>query len=132
MDPVQNHMISVHFSTLYFCRNFFKTSSSYAFPRLSFILLAICFQIKVTSNFVTLTLAICTVGSSLFDYINFILYWPHHGSSAQSLASYHGGLGSSPCLIMWDLWWTKWRFGVLCQSSFHQILNPHNHPGQVQ
>jgi hypothetical protein len=23
-------------------------------------------------------------------------------------------------------------FGFLCQSSFHQILNSHNHPGQVQ
>jgi hypothetical protein len=23
-------------------------------------------------------------------------------------------------------------FGFLCQSSFHQILHPHNHPGQVQ
>jgi hypothetical protein len=23
-------------------------------------------------------------------------------------------------------------FGLLCQSSIHQILHPHNHPGQVQ
>jgi hypothetical protein len=23
-------------------------------------------------------------------------------------------------------------FGFACQSSFHQILDPHNHPGQVQ
>jgi hypothetical protein len=23
-------------------------------------------------------------------------------------------------------------FGLPCQSSFHQILHPHNHPGQVQ
>jgi hypothetical protein len=23
-------------------------------------------------------------------------------------------------------------FGFPCQSSFHQILYPHNHPGQVQ
>jgi hypothetical protein len=23
-------------------------------------------------------------------------------------------------------------FGFHCQSSFHQILHPHNHPGQVQ
>jgi hypothetical protein len=23
-------------------------------------------------------------------------------------------------------------FGFPCQSSFHQILHPHNHPGQVQ
>jgi hypothetical protein len=22
-------------------------------------------------------------------------------------------------------------FGFPCQSSFHQVLNPHNHPGQV-
>jgi hypothetical protein len=23
-------------------------------------------------------------------------------------------------------------FGFPCQSSFHKILHPHNHPGQVQ
>jgi hypothetical protein len=23
-------------------------------------------------------------------------------------------------------------FGFLCQSSFHQILHPHNNPGQVK
>jgi hypothetical protein len=23
-------------------------------------------------------------------------------------------------------------FGFPCQSSFHQLLHPHNHPGQVQ
>jgi hypothetical protein len=44
--------------------------------------------------------------------------------------------GSSPGLVMWDLWWTKWRwgrfffpeyFGFPCQSSFHQLLHNHSH-----
>jgi hypothetical protein len=42
-------------------------------------------------------------------------------------------------LVKWDLWWTKWRRGSFSPStsvspanSFHQILHPHNPPGQVQ
>jgi hypothetical protein len=38
-----------------------------------------------------------------------------------------------------DLWWMKWPwgwvfseyFGFPCQSSFHQLLHHHNHPGQA-
>jgi hypothetical protein len=39
----------------------------------------------------------------------------------------------NPGLVMWDLWWKKWRWGRLfseyfgfpCQSLFYQF--PHNH-----
>jgi hypothetical protein len=47
---------------------------------------------------------------------------------------HRGGPGSNPGLVMWDLWWTKWRwgsfseyFGFPCQSSFHQFLHNHDH-----
>jgi hypothetical protein len=44
--------------------------------------------------------------------------------------SHHGGPGSKPGLVMWDLWWTKVAlgqvfseyFGFPCQSSFHQFF----------
>jgi hypothetical protein len=44
-------------------------------------------------------------------------------------------LGSNPGLVMWDLWWTKRRWGrfspstfsLPCQSSFHQFLHNHHH-----
>jgi hypothetical protein len=27
------------------------------------------------------------------------------------LASHHGSPGSTPGLVKWDLWWTKWHWG---------------------
>jgi hypothetical protein len=38
---------------------------------------------------------------------------------------------SNPDIVMWDLWWIKWRwgrfspsyFGLPCQSLFHQFLH---------
>jgi hypothetical protein len=36
---------------------------------------------------------------------------------AQSLASHRGGPDSSPGLVMWDLWWTKWRCGRFSPST---------------
>jgi hypothetical protein len=36
---------------------------------------------------------------------------------AQALASHRGCPGSSPGLVMWDLWWTKWRWGRFSQST---------------
>jgi hypothetical protein len=44
--------------------------------------------------------------------------------------------GSTPGLVIWDLWWTKWHlglfvppkyFGFLCRSSFQQLLHSHHH-----
>jgi hypothetical protein len=54
------------------------------------------------------------------------------------LTSLCGGPGLSLGLVMWDLWWTKWRWGfpeVLWfprQSSFHQFLLNHHHLGLVE
>jgi hypothetical protein len=31
-------------------------------------------------------------------------------------ASHHGDPGSNPVLVMWDLWWTKWRWGGFSPS----------------
>jgi hypothetical protein len=33
------------------------------------------------------------------------------------LSSRRGGPGSSPGLVMWDLWWTKWRGGRFSSST---------------
>jgi hypothetical protein len=41
------------------------------------------------------------------------------------MASHRGGPGSSPGLVMWDLWWTKWRWSMfspgtsVSPASFH-------------
>jgi hypothetical protein len=42
---------------------------------------------------------------------------PRHSSSGWSLASHRGGPGSTPDLVMWDLWWTKWRWGRFSPST---------------
>jgi hypothetical protein len=47
--------------------------------------------------------------------------------------------GSSPDLVMWDLWWDKVAlgqvfseyFGFPCQSSFHQLLQKSSSSNQV-
>jgi hypothetical protein len=43
-----------------------------------------------------------------------------------SLASHRGGLGSSPGLVMWDLWWTKWRWGRFSPSISVSPANLHS------
>jgi hypothetical protein len=51
------------------------------------------------------------------------------------LASHRGGSGSIPGQVMWDLWWTKWHWGLVfseyfdfpCQFSFHRLLHIHHH-----
>jgi hypothetical protein len=41
----------------------------------------------------------------------------HSRLSGYSLASHRGGQGSNPGLVMWDLWWTKWRWGTFSPST---------------
>jgi hypothetical protein len=56
-------------------------------------------------------------------------------SMGTAMTSHCGRPGSNPDLVMWNLWWTKWRwgrffsdyFGFPCQSSFHQFLPNHSH-----
>jgi hypothetical protein len=43
--------------------------------------------------------------------------WPRHSSSGQSLDPHGGGPGSNPGLVMWDLCWTKWRWGRFSPST---------------
>jgi hypothetical protein len=33
------------------------------------------------------------------------------------LVSHRGSSGSKPGLVMWDLWWTKWRWGRFSPST---------------
>jgi hypothetical protein len=33
------------------------------------------------------------------------------------MASHPGGPGSNPGVVMWDLWWTKWRWGRFSPST---------------
>jgi hypothetical protein len=40
-----------------------------------------------------------------------------HSSSGYLLPSYRGGPGSNPSLVKWDLWWTKWRWGMFSPST---------------
>jgi hypothetical protein len=49
-----------------------------------------------------------------------------HSSSGKSLASHRGGPGSSPGLIMWDLWCTKWRWGRFSPSTSVPPANFHS------
>jgi hypothetical protein len=42
------------------------------------------------------------------------------------MASHRGGPGSSPGLDMWDLWWTKWRWGRLFPSTSVSLVNIHS------
>jgi hypothetical protein len=35
----------------------------------------------------------------------------------ETLASYHGGLGSIPCQVIWDLWWIKMHCGEGSHST---------------
>jgi hypothetical protein len=50
---------------------------------------------------------------------------PRHSSSGYSLASHRGGPGSKPSLVMWDLWWTKWRWGRFSPSTWVSLANLH-------
>jgi hypothetical protein len=49
-------------------------------------------------------------------FLSFIPFTPLYRlgcSSGKSLASHRGG----PGLVMWDLWWIKWRWGRFSQST---------------
>jgi hypothetical protein len=48
---------------------------------------------------------------------------PRHSSSCYSLASHRGGPDSTPGLVMWDLWWTKWRWGRFSPSTSVSLAN---------
>jgi hypothetical protein len=50
---------------------------------------------------------------------------PRHSSSGQSLAFHGGGLGSSPGLVKFDLWWAKWRWGRFSPRISVSPTNPH-------
>jgi hypothetical protein len=62
--------------------------------------------------------------------------------SLGSLASHRGGPGSKPGLGMWDLWWTKRRWGRFSPSTSVSTANLHStnfsaitityHPGLLQ
>jgi hypothetical protein len=45
--------------------------------------------------------------------IKFVVFWGRAIAQAVSrwLASHRSGPGSNPGRVMWDLWWTKWRWG---------------------
>jgi hypothetical protein len=51
---------------------------------------------------------------------------PRHSSSSESLASHCGRPGSSPSLVMWDLWWTKWCQGRFSPSTSVSPANLHS------
>jgi hypothetical protein len=51
---------------------------------------------------------------------------PHHSSSGLSLAYHRAGPGSSPGLVMWDLWWTRWRWGRFSPSTSVSPANLHS------
>jgi hypothetical protein len=36
---------------------------------------------------------------------------------------HHGGPGSSPGLVVWDMWWTKWRWGKISPSTSVSPVN---------
>jgi hypothetical protein len=55
-----------------------------------------------------------------------VIIRPRHSSSGQSLASHRGGPGSSPGLVMWELWWTKWRWGRFSPSTSVSPANLHS------
>jgi hypothetical protein len=39
----------------------------------------------------------------------------------------HGGdPGSSPGLVVWDLWWTKWRWGTFSPNTSVSPANLHS------
>jgi hypothetical protein len=39
------------------------------------------------------------------------------GRAIAQAVSHRGGPGSTPGLVMWDLWWTKWRWGRFSPST---------------
>jgi hypothetical protein len=47
-------------------------------------------------------------------------------SSGYSPASHRGSPVSKSGLVMWDLWWTKWRWGRFSQSTWVSPANLHS------
>jgi hypothetical protein len=67
----------------------------------------------------------------------------HHPSSVAGTIGFHrGGPGSNLGLVIWDLWWTKWRWDrfspvtLVSPANFHSInfstITITYHPGLVQ
>jgi hypothetical protein len=64
-----------------------------------------------------------------------------HSLGGKSLASHHGGPGSIPGQVMWDLQWRKWQWGRFYLSTSVSPANSHStdcsaviivyHPGLV-
>jgi hypothetical protein len=42
------------------------------------------------------------------------------------LASHHGGVGSIPAQVIWDLWWEKWHWCRFSQSSLVSLANSYS------
>jgi hypothetical protein len=51
---------------------------------------------------------------------------PRHSSGGWSPASHRGGPSSIPVQVMWDLWWTKWRWGRFSPSISVSPANSHS------
>jgi hypothetical protein len=81
--------------------------------RLIFICELRCSIIQVSNLINSLLADMGNTGS----IIRCIACRPRHSSSGYSLASHRGGQGSNPNLVMWDLWWTKWRWGRFSPST---------------
>jgi hypothetical protein len=57
---------------------------------------------------------------------NYLCNRPCPSSGGQSPTSHHGGPGSSPGQVMWDLWWTKWHWGRFSLSTSVPLANSHS------
>jgi hypothetical protein len=53
--------------------------------------------------------------------------WP----CCYALASHCGGLGSLPGQVMWDLLWTKWKWGMFSPCASVSPTNSHSTNGHV-
>jgi hypothetical protein len=51
---------------------------------------------------------------------------PCHSSDGYSISSHYGGQGSNPALIMWNLWWSKWRWNKFSPSTSVFLANFHS------
>jgi hypothetical protein len=61
-----------------------------------------------------------------FIHRNLQIKRPRRSWGGQSLVSHSGGPGSSPDLVMWDSWWTKWRWGRFSRSTSVSTANLHS------
>jgi hypothetical protein len=57
------------------------------------------------------------------EFVSYTLCGPCRSLDGKSLVSHRGGRGSSPGLVMWDLWWTKWRWRRFSPSTLVSTAN---------